>query len=353
MKPGTRKSNLLACEDHAGLWADSLGPWLPEAIFDAHAHLCPPEAMGLISAERSREPLCAFGGFTWEEYSECWEGLFPGRRRGGLIAFPLPLREVDIVAANAYIRGLMKARPEVKGFLLAHPTDAAASRDEFERALADGVRYAGVKPYFDLLGKSNYETTMPEFIPEGLLELMDAEGLILMLHVSGDGMGCVEDQEYVRALVDRRPNIRIILAHMGRYLRVDDFLAFADTDLIRHTNIHLDMSSVTRREIYERALRIPEIQDRLLFGTDMPFGLIQGVEAWSEETGPVFVTRERFVWSCGIGEENLDVDVGELTHNTYHVVQAFKDAVEAVFSDPADVDRIKQKVFHDNAAALF
>jgi len=36
------------------------------------------------------------------------------------------------------------------------------------------------------------------------------------------------------------------------------------------------------------------VERRPLFGSDLPFGLMPGVEAWSPEIGPIFVTRERY-----------------------------------------------------------
>lgn len=341
------------CEDHAGLWAETLGSWVPETVFDAHVHLCPPDAVEAFSDARLREPLCTFGSFEWEEYRTCCAGLFQGKTVAGRAAFPLPMREVDIAAGNAYIRDVMKREPSVRGFILAHPTDAAATRTEFDRALADGVRYAGVKPYFDLLGKSNYRTTMPEFIPDDVLAFMDAESLVLMLHTSGRGMGEAENQDYVRRLLDRFPRVRVILAHMGRFLEVEEFFRFADSDVFEHPNLYLGMSSVTCEEVYVRALQVPSVRDRLLFGTDLPFGLIKGVEAWSEETGPVFITRDPYPWRSEAVQEPFAADAARLTYNTYHVIEAFKNAVATVVMDAVASMRIRRKVFHDNAAALF
>ncbi len=346
-------NSVLSYQDHIRLWSDELQDWLPDAIFDAHVHLNPPEVMAPFSSDRRNHPMCTFAGLTWEDYCSAWSHLFSGKRLDGLIAFPLPLQEVDLEAANEYVADLMVREPGVKGFLLSDPTDTGRTRAVFEKALRRGVRFRGVKPYFDLLGKSNYETTMPEFIPQDLLEFMDSERLIMMLHTSGLGMCDPENQRFVRDVLDSYPNVTIILAHMGRYLKVEDFLAFADSDLPGHPRLFLEMSSASRPEVYERALQERRLWDRLLFGSDLPFGLITGVEAWSEQTGPIFLTRDRYAWSMDDAEGRPTWGHDELTYSVYHAIKAFKDALDALAVDAETAASVRRKVFCENARALF
>lgn len=353
MRMGNVITEVPSYEDHLGLWADELSRWVPDVIFDAHVHLGPPEVMGAFSPDRLKDPLCTFGGLSWEEAQALYARLFSGKRLGGLIAFPLPMREVELDAANAYIRRLMKQDPRLRGFLLSHPTDVERTRAGFESALAEGVRFSGVKPYYDLLGRSNYEVAMKEFIPEDLLRFMNAEGLIMMLHSSGRGMGEPRNQDYVRSVLSRYPNVRIILAHMGRYLDVEDFFRFSESDVFNHPNLYFEMSSASRKEVYVKILENATSCDCLLFGTDLPFGMIAGVEAWSEETGPVYLTREHYEWSDARAMQFFADDARQLTYNTYHVIDSFKEALEGAGIDAAGVAAIKKKVFHDNASSLF
>ena len=247
----------------------------------------------------------------------------------------------------------MKCKPNLKGLLIAHPTDVDSTIQEFDRALAQGIRYVGVKPYYDLLGKSNYQTTMPEFIPPALLEFTNTESLVMVLHTSGRGMGVPENQTFVRRLLDNYPRIRLILAHMGRYLQAEEFFRFAESGLLDYPNLYLGMSSVTLKEVYVTTLQIPQTHEKLIFGTDLPFGMITGVEAYSQQTGPVFLTRENYAWSDQSIRQHFPDQAQQLTYNTYHVIDAFKQALESVVTDPAAAQTIKQNVFHDNAVSLF
>ena len=353
MTQGDDLGGLIHYADHIGLWKNELRPWLPETLFDAHVHIGPRGVMGELSPERRREPLGAFTSVTWEDLQSVYSRLFSGKKMAGLIAFPLPLREVHLEPANRYIVAVMKRAPEVKGFLLSHPTDTAATRSMFKRAAAEGVRFSGVKPYFDLLGKSNYQTTMPEFIPESLLEFMNRERLVMMLHTSGTGMRGKKNQEFVRGVLERYPNVKIILAHMGRYLRVEDFFRFCESGLLEHPRIYLEMSSAAKAEVYAETLRHTDVWDRILFGSDIPYGLITGVEEWSAETGPVFVTRDRYPWSDGNAAKLLAYGPDQLTYNTYHTIKAFKEALESSGLAEETSEAIKKKVFCENALELF
>lgn len=345
--------SLAPIEDHIGLWAGELRDWLPDKIFDAHIHLSPPDVIGPFSAERRLEALSTFSGFTWEELEDVYEKLFAGKAVSGLCAFPFPLRETNLEAANAYIAGLIKRVPGMTGLLLSHPTDTPRTIAMFEQARLDGARFAGVKPYFDLLHKSNYVTTMPEFIPEDLLDFMNRERLVMVLHSSGEGMGVPENQDYIRGVLERWPEVRIIFAHMGRFLRIEDFFAFEEADIFDHPSVYLGMSNVSNPKVYERTLRKTSRHDRLLFGTDLPFGLIAGVEECSEETGPVFVTRERYIWSLDNAPGGPTHGHEELTYNTYHVIKALKDAFPTLALDDTAAQTLKRKIFHDNAQKLF
>lgn len=339
--------------DHAGLWGRELAAWMPESIFDAHVHLGPPDVMGEISPQRRRVPLCTFTHLRLAQLRAWHAQLFPGRRVTGTIAFPFPLREVDLAGANRYLVEVMLAAPDVRGFLLAHPTDLAPTRAAWDAALAAGVRFSGVKPYFDLVGKTAFECSMPEFIPDSLLRFMDDHRLVLMLHTSGIGMGDEDNQRYVRGVLERFPGIKIVLAHMGRYLKPDEFCRFADSGLLDHPALYLDMSSATVPAVYIRALEHRPLWGRLLFGTDLPFGLITGMEAWSRRAGAIFVTRDAYPWSDAGLQRASPVPVERLTYNTYHVLDAFKTAFDSLGLPPAEGAALKQAVFQTNAESLF
>ncbi|MFH0797568.1 MAG: hypothetical protein V2A65_11060 [Candidatus Omnitrophota bacterium] len=339
-------------QDYTGLWKDELKDWVPDAIFDAHVHMGPPGISAEISRERRKEPMTTFTSFTREEADAWYENLYRGKKIAGLFAFGFPLREINITAANDYIANLMQKEPRVKGFIISDPKDTDRTIRQFYSVLGKGTKFSGVKPYADLLGKSNYDTTMEEILPEEILKFMDKERLLLMLHTTGLGMSVPENQNFVRKIVKKYAHIKVILAHLGRFLEPKQFFDFLDSGILELPGIFLEMSSGTSVEVYERLLGREEIRTRLIFGSDIPFGLITGMEYWSEETGPTFIARDEYPWSDAELNRRLEDRRRYLTYNTYHVIKSFKDAVEKLKIPEEKLNRVRKDVFLNNCLRL-
>lgn len=346
------KQKLICC-DHIGLWKDELRAWVPEKIFDAHTHLGPPGIMKPVSPEREKEPLSTFTEFTLEDLLRIYEELFTGKEIAGISAFGFPLREVDITTANNYIANLMSDNPHLYGFIMADPFNTARTIAQFNSVLAKGIRFFGVKPYFDLLGKTNIQTRMEEFVPLDLLEFMNREKLILMLHTSGIGMCEKENQNFVREVVKKFPEIKIILAHMGRYIYPEQFFTFLASGVAELPSVFLDISSVTVTDVYEKTLSNEKLRRKLLFATDIPFGLITGTEHFSKEKGFSFITRDDYLWSDPALQEQFASERKLLTYNTYHVIKALKDAIERLGIKGETAGRLKNDIFFKNAQRIF
>ena len=341
-------------EDHVRLWADELRAWVPDAVFDSHVHIGPPEAVGPIAPERRADALTTFMSLSWEELLDTHAALYSGKTIRGLVAVPFPQREVNGERANDYIIEAMKRAPRVQGFLVSEPTATRSAVAAFERALRAGVRFSGVKPYADRLGKSNFEATMAEFLPEDLLAFMERERLVMLLHTSGLGVVTEDVQNFLRRMADRYPHVRVLLAHMGRYVSDQQFLAFMDTDILATCpTLYLEMSSASCPEVYDRVLQCEWLHSRLLFGSDLPFGAITGVEHWSDTHGAIFLTRDTYAWSDHAMNAEFALQRQRLTYNTYHCIQAFREALTRQGYGTAQAERIKRDVFCGNALRLF
>jgi predicted TIM-barrel fold metal-dependent hydrolase len=346
-------TNLAAYTDHVGLWRDQLRAWVPDDIFDAHVHLGPPEAMGKISEARTAEALTTFPSFTYEQCRDFYDGLFSTKRVVGRIAFGFPLREVNIAAANEYLAETARRDPTVHPFILADPHDIPATIDQFRQIEKTGVRFAGVKPYFDLLRidkpNSVFHCRDIDFAPPELLAFMHDEQLALMQHTSSIGIGDPAVREFVELVATKYRGIKLILAHMGRYTEPRQFDDFFASPQIEHKNVFLEMSSASSASVYRQVLSRRDLWDRLLFGTDVPFGLITGVEHWSDTHGPVFLTRDNYVWSDAKMNAEFAAERRKLSYNTYHVIDALKTAMDELRLCEADERDLKDRIFRRNA----
>lgn len=326
---------------------------MPDTVFDAHVHIGPPNAVGDFSTARLKEPLSTFKSLTFEELQSWYRHVYSGKNIAGLIAFGFPLREVRYEVANEYIARLVQTDKRVRGFILSNPHDTKATIAEYFARKKRGARFSGVKPYYDLLGKdipqSVYHTHMSEFVPDELLEFMNSERLVLMLHTSSIGMGDPECQKFIRRLTERFPHVKVILAHMGRYLLKEQYFSFFDSGLLDSPSLFLEMSSASQPDVYKKTLTRRDLWKRLLFGSDLPFGLITGEEYWSKETGPIFITREKYSWTDEKIYDQFKEHGKRVTYNTYHTIKALKVAVDGLDCSEKDKDQLKRDIFLQNA----
>ena len=136
---------------------------------------------------------------------------------------------------------------------------------------------------------------------------------------------------------------------MGRYLESKQFFDFMDSDVMDCPRIFLEMSSASKPEVYRRFLQREDLWDRLLFGSDMPYGLLTGEEYWSEDTGPMFITRDKYIWSDPLVTQKFSKMRKNLTYNTYHTINALKKAIDDLGLLAEDYERLKRKIFAENA----
>ena len=334
--------------DHISIWTKELKDWVPDEIFDAHVHLGRQEDMSMgFSEERLKNALSTFSHLTLSEMKDWHGNLYSGKKISGVFAFAFPLLEMNFVRANEYIVNVMQADPCVNGFIWTNPNDIKLTVDIFKKAELKGARFTGAKPYYDILRKSNFDSLMEEILPLKLLEFINSEKLILMLHTTGKGIGDRKVRDYIKFISEKFPAIKIVLAHMGRHLSVADFEEFMKSELPAIPSVYLEMSSSSQTEIYKMVLENAQLSKRLLFGSDIPFGLITGMEQWSETAGAIFRTRDKYTWS--------DADsygYADLTYNTYHVIKALKDAIDSLKLSQKETDALKNNIFLNNALNL-
>ena len=124
---------------------------LPAILIDAHMHINLPEHVAAISDETIRGDWAMECGtvMTYEDACAYHQTLFP-RQSVRFLGLPMPIREADLAANNAYLTGLKQrhALPSqtsnrVQPLMGIRPEWPAA---EVEQVLLEGG-FAGFKPY--------------------------------------------------------------------------------------------------------------------------------------------------------------------------------------------------------------
>ncbi len=257
-----RDQELLARLERAGL---------PEQVFDAHVHVFERACFPPGFEWPPRECYRRFGGeHTLEQFRRVSRALLPGRTVG-MLSFGTPHTQCDRAAAARYTGRISDNRTRF-GLALLAPGDPPA---ELERCLREN-RLIGWKPYHCLVsGVSPDEVRIPHMLPAAQMELADALGLAVTLHIPRpQRLADPENQRDLAALCRAWPNAQIIVAHVGRaywYRNVHGNLEA----LAQCPNAWLDTAMVNHVDVLHHAFtRFP--RERILFGSDAPISWLRG-----------------------------------------------------------------------------
>lgn len=262
-------------------FARELDSFVPQRVFDAHAHLWqaawwpdPPPHVQAAPATGGREAYA--GHCSW---------VLPRREvRALFLPFPFAAPAGERLAvANAWAGAQLVREPRAPGLFLVHPTDDPDWVREQVRARG----MVGLKPYHLYApGESTWEAELPEYLPEPLVRVADKEGWVITLHlVRSRGIADPGNQYWLRQYCERYPRVRFVLAHCARGFNpyhVDEGLPA----LAGLKNLWLDTSAVCSPQAFLAALAVvgPE---RLLYGSDFPLSHLRLVN---------FPVADTFMW---------------------------------------------------------
>ncbi len=360
MATGCRSMKDFVYEDHIGLWKNELADFVPDVIFDTHEHISPESLVAPLEPARWRSALLTYTGMEWEELLKVYREMYAGKTVRYTVGFGFVIHELDVRAANSYVLRKAKEDSRLLPMLLATPRDPGALHAGYEEAQKLGVKVYGVKPYFDFADKPGHFTAMDveleEFVTPDMLSFCDEHGMVMILHTCDIGMGSPALREKIQHILDTYTNMKLILAHMGRFYVKEEFFDFLDSGFLEKNAdrpFWFDVSSVTDPDVFLRTFARKDLLPRLLFAMDHPFGLIPGVEMYSKTMGGIFLTRDEYPWSDPEMLEAFKEERKQLTYNNYHCLKSIKDAIYANYSDEQEIEEIKQDLFYRNACKVF
>ena len=329
------------------IYQTQLMDFLPAKIIDIHTHTYTlatkgpdPENLRVVTW-----PSLVAKDNPIEDHREAYRLFFPDKEVSALIFASLAPNDKQ-TAANDYV-ARASAQTGWPALYFARPEQSA---EELERELLRG----------GFLGIKGYLAFSPEYIPEGeirifdffpkhQLKVIDRYGGIVMLHIPRSGR--LKDPvniAQIRELKQEFPDIRLIIAHIGRaYVPGDVGNAFRE--LSGCADLLFDFSANTSDYAMSRMLEAVG-PDRVLFGSDMPICRMRMRRI--EENG----TYINLVPPGLYGDPGQDPHLREvsseegkrLTFFMYEEILAFKRACEALGLSKADIG----KAFFDNADRL-
>lgn len=319
--------------------ARHIEPYLPDKLFDAHAHLFRHShyPAGALPAHLNGTP----SEIGLQVYREQMEWLHPhGRTVGGLF-FGLAFQG-DRTGNDDFVAAEVKAG-QAKGFnalgqmLIAPEMDA-----ETVRATVRRQGFVGLKPYH-LMAKTNGPTFLApieEYLSEAHVRIAHEEGLTITLHMVLDrAMADPRNQATIRRYCEQYPNMRMILAHAARGFNPWHTIEGIGS-LAGLKNVWCDTSAVTEAGAFEAIVETLG-HDRLLYGTDFHV---------SQMRGRCIAIGDSFHWlyaeEMGLAEK----------HTTLQPVLIGLESLRSLFLAIHRLklnDRQIEDIFYYNAARLF
>ncbi|MCB0189773.1 MAG: amidohydrolase family protein, partial [Caldilineaceae bacterium] len=258
--------------------------YLPDQIFDAHAHLFRHDHYPMATPPPSLASAPVVTGLTdFRDYSE-WlhsEGWDKGGRnhggrvKGGLY-FGLAFLG-DRIANNAFVAQEVHAARE-EGFqaygqmVIAPDTEADYLRQEVQRH-----GFVGLKPYHLMAQVTGptFQAPIEAYLPEAHVQVAHELGLTVTLHMVRDrALADPINQATIRRYCERYPNMRLILAHAARGF--NPWHTIEGIESLRGlTNVWCDTSAVTEAGAFEAIVDVLG-HERLLYGTDFPVSHLRG-----------------------------------------------------------------------------
>jgi glutamate-1-semialdehyde 2,1-aminomutase len=269
------------------LFERELEGFVPERVFDAHAHLYEKWYFPEGSAHR-RNLTRAPERVGLAEFRELSGWITPRRRVDALfLSFPV---QGDIAAISAFAAAEAARDPDCRAEMLVTPDmDPEYVRDEARRR-----GFAGLKCYHIFSPRTpTYESCVEEFLPEPLVRVAHEEDLCITLHmVRSRALADPANQATILRYCRTYPRMKMVLAHAARGFNPHHTIEGIDA-MRGLGNLWFDTAAVTDGGAFEAIVQTLG-HDRLLYGSDFFISHLRG---------RALALGDSFVW---LYEDTLD-----------------------------------------------
>lgn len=250
--------------------ARDIEPFLPDRIFDAHAHLFCHEHFEALPAGYQDMPA----RLDLARYYRYIDWIHPGGRTRGGLFFGLAFtghreRNNQFVAAEA------RDSPGESNF-----AQMIIAPDMSAEAIYAGLKtggFVGLKCYHTLAAGYERTWTAPieAYLPERHAAVASELGLTITLHIVRDrALADPLNQATIRRYCERYSDMRLILAHAGRgfnpWHTIEGIESLRGLD-----NVFFDTSAVTEAGAFEAIIDVMG-HKKLLYGSDFPVSHARG-----------------------------------------------------------------------------
>lgn len=248
-----------------------LESWLPDKIFDMHAHIHNTEHIG------DPNSICShFGTADAERFVRDQKLIYGDRYVRGLL-IPMPTADFAdwalIDRVNDWVIEEAKKTPDCAVELFVKPGDTRA--DIEKRLCSDQIK--GLKCYYLAIQENvvKNQADIGDFLPEAAWEIANERGLVITLHLVKDrALADPANLAYIQEKAAKYPNAKLILAHCAR-----GFASWTVVETVRQLkkfdNIYYDLAAICEIAPMYEVIRQAGA-DHVFWGTDYCIGLMRG-----------------------------------------------------------------------------
>ena len=242
--------------------------FLPDRIFDAHAHLgtVPGYFPSLVG------------------HAEYFERMIEVHCRQQISAVFISRVGQDM---NEWVSKQAAVNPTCRGLFFAKPEDD----EEWVRQEVSRLGLCGIKCYHTMArsGGPTWEAEIPSYLPEKLVRVADEEDWAIMLHlVRSRAVADPSNIHWIKHYCRRYPNMKLILAHSARGFQPSHNMEGLP-QLKGLDNLYFDTSANCEPIAHQAIIRYMG-HEKLLYGTDFPV---------SHKRGRSVGVGDSFVWLYG------------------------------------------------------
>ncbi|PKO22928.1 MAG: class III aminotransferase [Chloroflexi bacterium HGW-Chloroflexi-1] len=250
--------------------AQELAAFLPDRIFDAHAHLYRVANLNLPQPGFLTTGPQEATIEVWREHVGRQVG--PSRLQGALFSMLPLLHPGDIDKENEFLLGQVNAQPHSRGLVVLAPESSPVRIAEYLK----NPRVVGFKPYHVFSNeKPTFQASLASYLPEWAWEMANERGLVILLHLVKElALSDPDNQREIREKCQKYPEARLILAHAARGFHAPNTLR-GIAALKGLQNVWFDTAAVCESAALKAILH--EFGPRkLLWGSDFPVSEIRG-----------------------------------------------------------------------------
>ena len=248
------------------IYEEELKDFLPDKIIDIHTHVWLDKLVdktpipGFVKRTVAWPSLVALDN-SIEDLQETYRLMFPGKEVSAMMFTSKGGWEAN----NNYVSESSRKT----GWPALYYSDPAETPEELEAHIRNGG-FLGVKCYLNRtpMYLPEKEIRIFDFFPKNHLAVLDRMGAIAMLHIPRDGR--LKDPVNLAQMAELKqefPNVRLIIAHIGRaYTKFDVGNAF---DTLDKLDLMYDFCANCCEYAITEVLRHAGPK-KVMFGTDMP-----------------------------------------------------------------------------------